>query len=553
MTTTDPFVMQMIPIDDIWVNQKNPRAKKTERGDIDGLAQSIETHGLLHPVTVRLITDRIEEGGRQQWSLLAGHRRVSAFKKLKRAEIPAFVLDLHGGTGSDITLIENHHREDPDPVMESDVVCELLERHKGSLEEVSAALGKSKSWVQRRANLRNLSPRARAARASGELIEDWPTVWLEELAILEHERQDLIVESQKERWSKIGTITALRQVVRESLETLASAPWKLDDAEIGAPAPACTACPKNSASQSSLFGDETKPDQLKNARCFDRACFDTKKKNWTVAAVERAQKKHGDKLLLMHGPPAPGARNNMQLDVHAEEVLNEMRDSEGGDESEEKKTPALNYWNVNEAKKADKGAVPALVIDGVGAGTIKYVKPTNNYQPRGRGVDGKPKGPKSMNEKRAQLDARRARHVITFVGQKMLDEGKTSMIIDDDHLVRMVGTWGCDMTMHAAGRSHANSYDAKTDGATRRLAVLEGVMLCMKRVLGERDWEVKGREKEALAEANLVCRALGLDFNTYVAASESEIPEPKSWAKETATVKRAPIKKKKPAKKKASK
>lgn len=51
---------------------------RKDLGDIAGLARSIEDVGLLHPVVVR-----------PDGTLIAGLRRVAAFKKLGRAEIPA--------------------------------------------------------------------------------------------------------------------------------------------------------------------------------------------------------------------------------------------------------------------------------------------------------------------------------------------------------------------------------------------------------------------------------------------------------------------------------
>jgi N6-adenosine-specific RNA methylase IME4 len=57
---------------------------RRDLGDIDGLAASIEQVGLLHPVVIRT-------NGR----LIAGERRIAAFKKLGRTRIPATVVDLN--------------------------------------------------------------------------------------------------------------------------------------------------------------------------------------------------------------------------------------------------------------------------------------------------------------------------------------------------------------------------------------------------------------------------------------------------------------------------
>ena len=56
-----------MPIDDIIVGERN----RSDMGDIEGLAASIDDIGLLNPITV-------DEGGR----LLAGGRRLAACKLL---------------------------------------------------------------------------------------------------------------------------------------------------------------------------------------------------------------------------------------------------------------------------------------------------------------------------------------------------------------------------------------------------------------------------------------------------------------------------------------
>jgi N6-adenosine-specific RNA methylase IME4 len=66
-------------IDDIIVGRRHRR----DLGDITSLARSIEQNGLLHPVVIR-------RDGR----LIAGERRLEAFKLLGRTEIPVTEVDL---------------------------------------------------------------------------------------------------------------------------------------------------------------------------------------------------------------------------------------------------------------------------------------------------------------------------------------------------------------------------------------------------------------------------------------------------------------------------
>ena len=66
MTATE---LLQIPISEIRPNPRQPRRTFAEEG-LEELARSIQTHGILQPLTVR----RRETG----WELIAGERRLRA-------------------------------------------------------------------------------------------------------------------------------------------------------------------------------------------------------------------------------------------------------------------------------------------------------------------------------------------------------------------------------------------------------------------------------------------------------------------------------------------
>lgn len=72
--------MQTYPIDRIVIGD---RVRK-DMGDLDALAASIRSVGLLHPVVIK-----------PDGTLVAGHRRVEAVRRLGQAEIPVTVIDAH--------------------------------------------------------------------------------------------------------------------------------------------------------------------------------------------------------------------------------------------------------------------------------------------------------------------------------------------------------------------------------------------------------------------------------------------------------------------------
>src|SRR4051794_27335138 len=59
--------------------------RRMDLGDVDRLAKSIEEVGLLHPVVVS--ADGV---------LIAGSRRIAAFQRLERCEIPVTIVDIEG-------------------------------------------------------------------------------------------------------------------------------------------------------------------------------------------------------------------------------------------------------------------------------------------------------------------------------------------------------------------------------------------------------------------------------------------------------------------------
>ena len=124
-----------VPIDsiDIW-NEANVRHTEITAG-IDELAESIAKIGLQQPPIVQ----EVEEG---KYKLIVGQRRLLAFQRLGRKEIPVLVqkkpYDLLHATL--VSLSENLHRK---AVVASDLAdaCEYLSKHLGSDKEATKVLG----------------------------------------------------------------------------------------------------------------------------------------------------------------------------------------------------------------------------------------------------------------------------------------------------------------------------------------------------------------------------------------------------------------------------
>ncbi len=90
--------------------------------DLDKLEQlvlSIKEHGILEPLLVRP-----RSGG--EYELVAGERRYRAAQKLGLAEVPVVIRKLTDEEALALSLIENLHREDLNPVEETEGILQLL-------------------------------------------------------------------------------------------------------------------------------------------------------------------------------------------------------------------------------------------------------------------------------------------------------------------------------------------------------------------------------------------------------------------------------------------
>lgn len=133
-----------IPISKVRINGRH----RKDLGDIDGLAASIESVGLLHPIVLK-----------SDHTLVAGERRLTAFKKLGRKSIPATIVESLSDALKALKaeLDENAWRKDYLP-SEAVSVGKSIE----SLEEIAAQ-------GRRNGSIKTRDSRGRAIPSGGNL------------------------------------------------------------------------------------------------------------------------------------------------------------------------------------------------------------------------------------------------------------------------------------------------------------------------------------------------------------------------------------------------
>lgn len=148
-------------ISEIEPNRSQPR-QYFDEDSINALAESIKRHGLAQPILVRPL-----DSGNYQ--IVAGERRYRACKLLEMAEIPVVVMELSDIEAAQIALIENIQREDLNPIEEAKGYRELMDVYGMTQEDLSAAVGKSRSAIANAVRLLKLPEPMKDMLKSGEL------------------------------------------------------------------------------------------------------------------------------------------------------------------------------------------------------------------------------------------------------------------------------------------------------------------------------------------------------------------------------------------------
>jgi ParB family chromosome partitioning protein len=190
--------VRQIAIKDIELSGSNPRRTL---GDVDQLAASIRTYGLLQPVVVR------KKG--KKYELIAGHRRVAAVQSIDWSEVPAIVREESAERAYLLTLVENLQRDDLTPREEAEALAELVRARNWSTHQVADAINRSQAYVSKRLRVFDdelLRP---------AVLEHQLTVSAaEELLAVRPERRPVILEQAiTQRWDQ----AMVRAAVREEL------------------------------------------------------------------------------------------------------------------------------------------------------------------------------------------------------------------------------------------------------------------------------------------------------------------------------------------------
>ena len=140
----------VLPIEKVSANPDQPR-RDFKQEDLDDLAASIAGRGIIQPLIVRPAP-----GKDGFFQIVAGERRWRAAQQAKLHEIPVLIRDFDDEQLLEVAIIENVQRADLNAVEEAVSYRALMDRFGHTQEQVSSALGKSRSYIANILRLLNL-------------------------------------------------------------------------------------------------------------------------------------------------------------------------------------------------------------------------------------------------------------------------------------------------------------------------------------------------------------------------------------------------------------
>lgn len=150
-----------VAIDEIMPNPFQPR-KDFNREEIESLADSIKSQGLLQPVVLRKRAGRYE--------IISGERRLRAMKHIGEKSIPAIVKEkISDGKMLEMALVENIQREDLNDIELAKSYQRLLFECGLSHKDLSEHIGKSRSAITNTLRLLKLPEKIQTLTREGKI------------------------------------------------------------------------------------------------------------------------------------------------------------------------------------------------------------------------------------------------------------------------------------------------------------------------------------------------------------------------------------------------
>jgi len=215
------------------------------------------------------------------------------------------------------------------------------------------------------------------------------------------------VKNSSWRWRNVST-RDLKERIGSALNLLSRAKWSLDDETLVPKAGACSKCRKRSGAEPLLWFD-TVTDQIKTKdRCLDGGCWEQKLYSYIQQRAKKLSEEHQNLIYILNGATS----------YDTDETLSK------------KFGKVLHGHQYKRSGKTAKGASPALVVHGKGAGHLVWVKENKFTVPGGARRTGRPT---PLKERRASLKAKRWAQVLRVLREKV-EEADVKQVVCKDKI-----------------------------------------------------------------------------------------------------------------------
>ena len=194
-TAAEKSPYRLLPIYKVEPNPGQPR-QDFDPVELQALADSIATHGIVQPLTVRELPTGY-------YQIIAGERRWRAARLANLSEVPAVIIDADDRKTMELALIENLQRQDLNPVEEALGYQTLMSEYGMTQEETARQVGKSRPAVANALRLLALCPEVLEQVRSGQLSAG-------------HARAVLSLKTEKAQKEAAQKIAALGLSVRQA-------------------------------------------------------------------------------------------------------------------------------------------------------------------------------------------------------------------------------------------------------------------------------------------------------------------------------------------------
>ncbi|WP_059105087.1 ParB/RepB/Spo0J family partition protein [Shouchella shacheensis] len=152
--------VEVVLLKELRPNPYQPRKTFSEQS-IAELSDSILTHGILQPITVRKSIKGYE--------IVMGERRFRAAKEAGLTQVPVIIHEFDESKMMELALIENLQREDLNPIEEALAYEKLMEHTEVTQEQLAKRLGMSRPHIANHLRLLQLPQMVQQFISDGKL------------------------------------------------------------------------------------------------------------------------------------------------------------------------------------------------------------------------------------------------------------------------------------------------------------------------------------------------------------------------------------------------